>query len=609
MPAWRPNLDRSELPAIVPTGRRSRHFALSIRLLLLPLLATLIAGAAIAASEEGAPPAPAAAVATHEPFLQPNPVVVLADRFVCTLLSSAQTSAGIVGQDGSDTVAANGVVYWNFGDTEMSDGSLIPNNLAWSNDRDASDCITLQPKEASGKAEPMLSHTAGTETTVWPLGMVSTGPGRVYFYYASVVADPQTSWRVAGVGLATLDTTTLSAERALGGELLWPDGMPLPSHAFVDNQYVYVLLGAWRKEWVSDTFLARVPKDAIASPEQYEYWEPGRGGVAGRWVSGLWNAVTQSWSPEVANIRPLWSQPGYHNGTEVAYNPFLKRWLAVYTTGFMTSLKVRSAEQLTGPWDAVDTVLVDCLSYYRLPDEGYTCYTGTQHEPYMKDGGRTIYVSYSNSDSYQVYLHEIRFGAGVRQWTDDRGHALYLPAAAKPPDGFHAEGLAFYASDIPVPGLSAIHRWLNTKTGDVRYAAMPPFPQEAQQDLGVDFYAPVDAATAGAQRALYAPVYRWSLGDVDRYSPLNLADAGFSRHETAFYAACPDTDGDGLTDCLESFIGTDLNNADTDGDRLPDGYERTTEGCDPLAYNDDGDGADPLVEIIASSNPCLNDVN
>jgi hypothetical protein len=49
-----------------------------------------------------------------------------------------------------------------------------------------------------------------------------------------------------------------------------------------------------------------------------------------------------------------------------------------------------------------------------------------------------------------------------------------------------------------------------------------------------------------------------------------------------------DTDGDGLTDAIESRIKTDPNNADTDGDGLPDGEEDSLQ-TDPLVADMDGD--------------------
>ena len=53
-----------------------------------------------------------------------------------------------------------------------------------------------------------------------------------------------------------------------------------------------------------------------------------------------------------------------------------------------------------------------------------------------------------------------------------------------------------------------------------------------------------------------------------------------------------DWDGDGLTNAEEQAAGTNMNNPDSDGDGLPDGWE-VANGLDPLWSGDanaDGDG-------------------
>ena len=582
-------------------ARTSRWRAL-IAVLLSALLSIVITASVSWTLESGPIPA------SDHPFLEEHPVVVLTDRFVCSLLGSQQSKAGVVGADGSHSVAVDGVVYWNFGDTVLANGRVIPNSLGWSSDRDASDCITLVPKGTTASSAPLLPRDPDSEQSVWPLGMEETSAGIVHFFYASVVrknGGEDGEVEVAGVGLASFDAETLEAERAWGGALPWPAGGPLPSRTFADEEYVYVLHTVAVDAWATDTVLARVPKTEIESLSSYEYWQAGDAVTPGRWLAGLWDEEANSWRPELSEIETLWRQTGNHNGVELAYNEFLGRWLAVYASNFMTAVSVRAAEELTGPWDGPETMLVRCPAFHESTGEGFVCYTGAQHEVYARDGGRTIYVTYSNGGAYEVYLHEIRLAAGIRQWRDTYNRAIYLPAGAEPPVSFAADGLAFYASDIPVPGFSAIHRWVGEESGAVRYGAAEPISAERFVDRGIDFYAPLDASTSDGRNDRFAPVYRWTQGDAERYAALDLAGAGYERHEIAFYAACPDRDNDTLTDCFESFLGTDASSADTDGDGLLDAYERDTPGCDPLVYNDDGDGIPSQEEVLAGTNPCF----
>ena len=67
-----------------------------------------------------------------------------------------------------------------------------------------------------------------------------------------------------------------------------------------------------------------------------------------------------------------------------------------------------------------------------------------------------------------------------------------------------------------------------------------------------------------------------------------------------------DSDGDGLSNKLESELGTERNNADSDGDGLSDGAEVDTYGTDPLVADSDGDGLGDGDEVNTHSTQPLN---
>jgi hypothetical protein len=77
-----------------------------------------------------------------------------------------------------------------------------------------------------------------------------------------------------------------------------------------------------------------------------------------------------------------------------------------------------------------------------------------------------------------------------------------------------------------------------------------------------------------------------------------------------------DTDGDGLSDAVETNTGiyvdendtgTDPDDPDTDGDGLDDGPEVNTHGTDPTLRDTDGDGFGDGVEVSAGTDPTVDD--
>ncbi|MFL0810905.1 MAG: DUF1349 domain-containing protein [Agarilytica sp.] len=68
-----------------------------------------------------------------------------------------------------------------------------------------------------------------------------------------------------------------------------------------------------------------------------------------------------------------------------------------------------------------------------------------------------------------------------------------------------------------------------------------------------------------------------------------------------------DDDSDGLTNGEETLLGTDLANADTDGDSLSDGDEVNIHGTDPLNTDSDGDLMSDDYEVVQGFDPLLDD--
>ncbi len=537
-------------------------------------------------------------------FMLPQPAVPLVNRQVCSLLDKGTgNGAMITGQDEISSLQSGGVVYWGFGDTGLSGGHpQIPNNIATTTDGDAGDCVALTHAQTGGVARPLLPVSGDPdEATVWPTTMVAAVPGQVHFFYASMTVA-QKPFAVRFVGLARFDTSTLVGVRTgpnpVLGSSFWPPSYGITgARALEQGEDVYVFLQS--ADVARQVRLARVPKAQIEDVASYTYWD----------------GTAQAFTPDFGTASTIVSEPWAQMPSEVSWNAYVGKWTMVYTTALGRKLAIRTADQLTGPWSGPRT-LFDCQGLYRGPGAlGTYCYSGQEHDEFQAAGGETIYATVSNEIDYRVFLHEIRLASPVRQHVLADGRRSYVVEGQPvPPDAGAAEGVAFYSGRSAGAPLSPIHRWVSG--ADVQYA--PSSPGAGFADEGVAFhaplaptmsYTPLSPGLGPSARTLYEPVYRWDSADVPTrhvYSQF-AAVAGYTRGPVAFYAPCPDSDGDGASDCIESAQGSDPWDVDTDGDGhsdlSPSGHgagsasNLAIDNC-PLAANPDQHNADSdLIDL------------
>jgi hypothetical protein len=319
---------------------------------------------------------------------------VSAARPVGTLLD--QIDAGIAGFDGGYSFLHDGRAFWSFGDTALSNGGLvIGNTFAETSDLDASDGIRLAfRKDADGTPlDPHPDAVQGEESAAWATMMVEKD-GYLYESFSAVRFDP-VEWVVfLGQGLLRSTRPLAAITDANDVELVrtdafWPvdaAGAPqepgVPFHS--DGKYVY--LDSTVPGTNELAILSRVKREDLEDKRAYTYW------TGKYWSRNRSDAV---------NILP---DDGYRENVTlltIERNAYLGKWLIVHSAGEKGNLIVaRVADHITGPWSPAK-ILARCPPYYSA------CNFAHLHPEYDRDGGRILYLTYSNWQRYKVYLLEL----------------------------------------------------------------------------------------------------------------------------------------------------------------------------------------------------------
>ncbi len=314
--------------------------------------------------------------------------------------SPARTDArwNITGTDLGLSFEHNGKTYLVFGDTWGRGGGEGPdwrsNTMAIIEpDPNHGYILTDVISDENGEAKELLSSLKSSkrEYTVIPTAGVAVGE-RMYLHYLSVNDWKKKWWGYKepvpnGSGLAYSDDqgqTWIKDEKAT-----WTGNSPFTQAAMVAHgDYVYMFGTPTGRFGAAK--LMRVPSNVLLEPEHYEYWSDG------------------AWSPELDHATNV--VPAPVGELSVRWNPYHQRWLMMYKNEVTHDIVVRTAKQLTGPWDDERVVVTS--------DEYPTLYA-----PFMLPiTGPDVYFTMSLfSPKYQVFL--MRMTLSVERSNDTTTYA------------------------------------------------------------------------------------------------------------------------------------------------------------------------------------------
>ncbi len=451
-----------------------------------------------------------------------RPAVVYA-RPVCTFSNQDASAALVKGADGGASIVLGGRSYWLFGDTlydKTSGREISQNSLAWSDSRDENGCprLTYYTAPEGGRALPFIEKDGSL--TVWPSGVMAVDDHTIDVYVTYIYGSGPYAYWIGEVGLGRLDTRTMRLD--ILQRRLWDK-----QSGFFDQviaaQVVEVaddgLARVVLETQGSEKLLARVPPGSLQQADAYEFWD-GTG-----WTRSPGQAVA------------LWSRPHptdpvekiavFENTANIAWNALLGKYVAIVNVG-TGRIGARTADRLEGPWsDPIPWFDCSRVAGPAVP----ACYSPFQHPDLAGEGGRTIFITFTRLATYDTVAFELRLGVPIHEYRGPNEQAAY--GTSPPGDGWSDQGVAFNASDVPLPGFVPVYRW--QRGDEVAYG--PQSPGDGFSAGDPLFYAAA-GETAYGSVTQYRPVYEWRKGRSQLLSQLasGLEQYGYSRGAALFYA-------------------------------------------------------------------------
>jgi hypothetical protein len=263
-----------------------------------------------------------------------------------------------------------------FGDTFAQNAQDWRSNvLGFTSDTDPADGITIDRmiEDRPGHAKEILSSKKVDydEMTVIPTYGVAVGE-RMYLHYMSVYHwGLPGHWELGLAGWAYSDdageTWTKDEKAVFPGDTNWGQ---VAIEEYEGHLYLFGIPGG-RYGGVK---LARVAPDSLLEIDTYEYWDG------------------SAWSPNQADAVEI--VPPNVGELSVRWNSHYQRWLMMYLIDDEGLIVLRSAPELTGPWDE-PRVVVRSTSYPAL------------YAPYIYpkwNDGPDVYFNMSLFGPYNVWL-------------------------------------------------------------------------------------------------------------------------------------------------------------------------------------------------------------
>jgi len=296
-------------------------------------------------------------------------------------------SAVAVGRDGGQSGTLGGKVLWTFGDTFLTARNPIDNSnvlsatSGWSS---VADPLTLtEPVDANGFPAQLIPYTPSELAAnqadpfngwaLWPGIMVDSGGSEGVVVFQRIKRTDGSGYASQGVGTARITVDATVASRTPGDLFAPPERLFMPQ--FVHDSIVY----AWACESVgflnTGCRLARAPVASADLRGAYEFYDG------------------SEWQPNAAAAQVVIDHVG--GAPSVSWNPHLGRFLAVGEQILSSTVLLRTADRIEGPWSEPVTIEAGTTGILAPTSEGATNYITLEHPELRALDGTSIVISYS----------------------------------------------------------------------------------------------------------------------------------------------------------------------------------------------------------------------
>jgi hypothetical protein len=325
-------------------------------------------------------------------------------------LGTLPTNPDILGRDEAYSTSFQGYSVWLYGDTALqkpdaSGRTFLSNTWSYTTDLDAGSGITgfQERLDSAGSPGMLIQETpdeysfnlahygdncqsqgqCGYRWAIWP-SSITTDPVRkqALVFYTVQYIDPYGGFQGYGSSVALWQNLSQLPQRpnfspplvADHPDLLFGQKEPtFGSASLISNGTLYVYgCGEDSNGLDKGCRIARVDPATVLDKSTWTFYTGN-----GQWSSSDVNAV-----PVFDGLDIL----------SVSWNNYLQRYVAVYASLLSNKVMLRTAPNPEGPWSD------EVLAFTAMPNaDSSNIYDAQAHPEYDKNGGQTIYVTYTHS--------------------------------------------------------------------------------------------------------------------------------------------------------------------------------------------------------------------